>query len=338
MKLFLMAIGIRMNKKETTQATDIVVPFYDLLTASDNFSQDVLSGLSQRPRVISAKYLYDQVGSELFEKITQQPEYYAARAELDILSRHSKDIAQYIPDNATLIDLGSGSSKKIRALLNILKPARYVAVDISQDMLLKSTTQLSVDFPWLEVHALCSDFSEQLDLPPLFADDNLVVFYPGSSIGNFSPDEAKKFLRQIHALVGKNGQLLVGVDLKKDVGILHEAYNDGAGVTAAFNMNLLQRINNELDANINLDQFKHEAFYNTKQSRIEMHLVSTCNQQVSIKDKNFEFSFGESIHTESSYKYSFESFEQLAQGVNFSVEQIWTDQKNYFSGQLLIAQ
>lgn len=313
------------------------ITLHDYMPEEDDFLADVLNGLSRRPRSIPPKYFYDHRGSELFDQICELPEYYPTRTENKILQTYSHEIATHINDDAVLIELGSGASKKIRTLLESVRPMRYVGVDISRDFLQQSTQTLADLYPWLDVHAVHADFAQSLSLP----DDSLgnlnLAFYPGSSIGNFSHEEAQRFLEQIHDLVGVQGKLLIGVDLKKDPFLLHAAYNDAQGITAAFNINLLHRINNELDADIDPEKFQHEAFYNESEGRIEMHLVSTANQTFSISGHTFSFSLGDSIHTENSYKYSLTEFNELAASAGFETEEVWCDENELFSDHLLRA-
>ncbi len=313
------------------------VEFHDYSVTDSDFLGEVLSGLSRTPKAISPKYLYDQQGSVLFDKICELPEYYPARTETGIFRDNVDDIAHHIGEECILVELGSGSSEKIRVLLESFRPNQYLGVDISKEFLLEATQSLADDYPWLEVHAVCADFSSELTLPPHCNTDSVVAFYPGSSIGNFHTDEAIAFMRQIHGLVGIGGQLLIGVDLKKDEQVLHGAYNDKAGVTAAFNLNLLHRINRELGADIDVEKFQHEAFYNESKGRVEMHLVSITNQAFMIGQKKFSLATGDSIHTESSYKYSLQEFAKIAGQSGFQVRKVWTDQNDYFSAQLLVA-
>ena len=313
------------------------VQFYDYSPRSADFKHDVIAGLARRPRAIPPKYFYDQTGSELFDRICEQPEYYPAQTEIGIYRRHAADIAECIGRGCVLVELGSGASEKIRPLLESLRPRQYLGVDISKAFLLEATNHLAEDYPWLEVRAVCADFTERLALPPQCADGPVAAFYPGSSIGNFEPRQAEELIRRVRRLVGKGGKFLIGVDLEKDRDILHRAYNDEAGVTAAFNLNLLNRMNAELGANINVDQFEHEAFYNEAAGRVEMHLVSTARQRFQIDGRQFSLSPGERIHTENSHKYSLPRFADLARGADFAVDKVWTDDKKFFSAQLLTA-
>jgi len=313
------------------------VEFHDYSAASSDFLNEVLSGLSNIPKAIPAKYLYDQRGAELFNKICELPEYYPTRTETGIFRDNADDIAEHMGEKNIFVELGSGNSEKARILLESFRPSQYLGVDISKEFLLEATQNLADDYPWLQVHAVCADFSRQLRLPAHCISSSIVAFYLGSSIGNFHPDEAVAFMQQIHKLIGIGNQLLIGVDLKKDEQFLHAAYNDKAGVTAAFNLNLLHRMNRELDADIDVEKFQHEAFYNPSRGRIEMHLVSITNQVLKIGKRKFSLALGDSIHTESSYKYSLQEFGQLAEQSGFRIQKVWTDENNYFSTQLLIA-
>jgi len=305
--------------------------FYDLHPAAADFRSEVLSGLARSPRKLSPKFFYDHHGSQLFEAITELPEYYPTRAEISILEEHGETIADFLGQDCLLLELGSGSSKKIRVLLDALKPAAYMPMDISREHLLDSAQALVADYPALEVHAACADFATDFELP--YCPEHLprAAFFPGSSIGNFEPAQALKLLQRVAGYVGEGGKLLIGVDLKKDAGILHAAYNDEQQVTAAFNLNMLQRINRELDADFDLQAFSHDAFYNVGESRVEMHLVSRNRQTVTVAGHTFDFAEGETIHTESSYKYDVEEFLSLATQAGFVSDQVWTDDQQLFS-------
>lgn len=312
------------------------VKFHDYAPTGSDFLAEVIEGLSRTPKKISPKFFYDQHGSELFDEICLQPEYYPTRTEVGILQANANQIAALIGAECVLVELGSGASEKVRLLFDALSPASYMGVDISKDFLLLSTRRLAHDYPELEVHAVCADFSQQLELPVQTGRGQVVAFFPGSSIGNFEPPAAVKFLTQVADCVGPGGKLLIGVDLKKDSAILNSAYNDTAGVTAAFNLNLLQRMQDELAAELELDAFHHRAFYNAAQGRVEMHLVSAREQTIVLADEVFELAAQESIHTESSYKYSLAEFASLAARAGFGVEQAWTDPAQMFSVQLLV--
>ena len=305
--------------------------FTDLHPEPADMRADVLAGLSRRRKQLPPKYFYDQQGSRLFDAVTELSEYYPTRTEIGILQRYGSEMAELVGRDALLVELGSGSSYKIRVLLQALEPAVYVPVDISREHLLESAGALARSFDRLVVHAVCADYSVPLELPLHGDDRGRAAFFPGSSIGNFDPDEARRFLGRIGALVGVGGKLLIGVDLIKDASVLNAAYNDAQGVTAEFNINLLRRINRELGADFDLEGFRHLAFFNTAESRIEMHLVSSADQQVRLAGERFAFVEGESIHTESSYKYSIEGFQALVGEVGFDTERVWSDPDDLFS-------
>ena len=307
------------------------VTFHDLHPTLDNIKMEVLNGLSSQPKVIPPKFFYDHDGSLLFDRITELPEYYPTRAEIAILGEHGDEMASLLGEECFLLELGSGSSKKIRLLLDALQPVIYMPMDISKKHLLQSSEILGAEYPDLEIHATCVDYSKDFQLPYSPGRKCKAAFFPGSSIGNFEPLQAGKLLQQIARLLGKGGALLIGVDLEKEPKYLHAAYNDAQGVTAAFNLNLLTRINRELKANFQLSHFKHHAFYNEKQGRIEMHLVSGASQEVNIGERTFAFAEGETIHTENSYKYTLKQFHQLATDAGFRVEQVWLDSARLFS-------
>jgi dimethylhistidine N-methyltransferase len=301
------------------------IHFHDLHPAPADMRADVLHGLALPQKRLAPKYFYDAHGSRIFDAICELAEYYPTRTEIDILRRHGAAMAERLGRDALLVELGSGSSLKIRVLLEALRPAVYMPVDISKDHLLQSAESLAATFPSLQVHAVCADYSVPFQLPVDDHEHPRAAFFPGSSVGNFDPADAERFLRRIGDLLGPGGRLLVGVDLVKDRQVLEAAYNDADGVTADFNLNLLTRINRELGADFDLAGFRHRARFNAESSRIEMHLISTRAQQVSISGKSFAFAEGESIHTESSYKYSIEGFHALARRAGFEPEQVWTD-------------
>jgi dimethylhistidine N-methyltransferase len=309
--------------------------FYDAHPGGGNLREEVIAGLEADPRAIPPKFFYDERGSGLFDRICDQPEYYQTRTEMGILRDCVPELARYIGEECMLVELGSGASRKVRLLLEELRPSGYVGVDISREFLLSSTAALARDYPWLEVHAACVDFSDGLEIP--HCDDRLhkVAFFPGSSIGNFDPDDAVRLLRDVGELVGPGGHLLIGVDLKKDVQALNAAYNDAAGVTAAFNLNLLERIRGELDSDIDPASFEHYAFYNPLPGRIEMHLLSREPQTIQVEGRLFRFERGEGIHTENSYKYTVAGFGELAARAGFSKTAVWTDDRQLFSVHLL---
>jgi dimethylhistidine N-methyltransferase len=297
------------------------------------FEADVLEGLHASPKRIPAKYFYDAHGSDLFERITEVPEYYPTRCEMRILRRRSADIAKLIPAGAALVEFGSGSSKKARILLRAApRLAAYVPVDICGEMIDREAAELRVDFPNLKVLPVTADICKPFRLPEeAKTAPTRVGFFPGSTIGNFEPHEAAAFLRNAANILGEGGVLIVGVDLVKPTEVLNAAYNDAEGVTAEFNLNLLTRMNRELDGNFRLDMFEHHAFYNRERHRIEMHLASLGRQKVRVAGETVDFRAGETIHTENSYKYSIESFSALARGVGWLPAGAWTDSRKYFS-------
>ena len=283
-------------------------------------------GLSLPQKALPPKYFYDAAGSRLFERICRLPEYYLTRAELQLTRRHIEAIARFAGRGCELIEFGSGASVKTRLLIRALRPAAYLPVDISPTALDGAAKRLAREFPWLRIVPVNGDFSRPIDLPKARA--RRVVYFPGSTIGNLTPQEAHGFLAMSRSQAAR---MLVGVDLKKDANILHAAYNDRRGVTAAFNMNLLARVNSELKADFDMRRFAHYAFYNAPLGRIEMHLVSLERQQVRIGRHRFRFDAGESIHTENSYKYSIEEFRSLAADAGFTGRRVWTDPRGLFA-------
>jgi dimethylhistidine N-methyltransferase len=304
-----------------------------------SFAGDIVAGLTARPKRLSPKYFYDETGARLFEQITALPEYYLTRAELAVLRDNAAAIADYIQDGAALVEFGSGSSRKARVLLAAApKIAAYVPVDISSELLAEEAQALRRDYPRLKVLPVEADFTRPFRLPAALADIPRTGFFPGSTIGNFEPHEACSFLRHARQILGAGSILIIGVDLVKDKDILNAAYDDEAGVTAKFNLNLLTRINRELGANFDLTSFSHKAFYNSERSRIEMHLASKKRQKVRVAGRTIDFRAGETIHTENSYKYTLESFGALARGAGWTPAAVWTDRDGYFSVQALRAQ
>jgi dimethylhistidine N-methyltransferase len=309
---------------------------YRSLAFSDDetqtFASDVIAGLSCVQKRIPAKYFYDLTGSRLFERIIELPEYYPARCELEILNTNATAITDLFPAAAALVEFGSGSSKKARILAQATRNiSAYVPVDISMEFLTQEAAGFQRDFPQIEVFPVAADFVRPFKIPGAIAASPRVGFFPGSTIGNFDPLEVVAFLRHAQNLLGRDAILIVGVDLIKRRDILHAAYNDADGVTARFNLNLLARMNKELGADFDLSAFKHDAFYNDKFNRIEMHLVSLLDQTVNIADETISFRRGESIHTENSYKYTVEAFGALAQGEGWAPVAAWLDAAGYFS-------
>jgi dimethylhistidine N-methyltransferase len=308
---------------------------------ADSFREDVIAGLSLPQKALLPKYFYDAIGSRLFEAICRLKEYYPTRAELALTRTHLGAIARFsgarTSPGVTLIEYGSGQGRKSRLLIEALRPSTYIPVDISQDALRQAATKLRHLFPWLDIRPVHGDFSQPLKIPVAQGRGRRVVYFPGSTIGNLTPGEARAFLRMTRRQVRAGGAMLVGVDLKKDANVLHAAYNDAGGVTAAFNLNLLARINRELSGDFRLRRFRHYAFYNAALGRIEMHLVSLVPQTVNIGSHRFAFEAGESIHTENSYKYSVDGFRALASSAGFKGGKIWLDPKGLFSLHGLIA-
>jgi dimethylhistidine N-methyltransferase len=299
-------------------------------TSTRRFRADVRRGLHARPKYLPCKYFYDRTGSDLFEQITDLDEYYLTRTERAIMERHAPEMAALLGRGCLLIEYGSGSSAKTRLLLDHLKdPVGYVPIDLSAGPLRRSGQALAAEYPALAVLPLCADFTRSLTLPrPRRPATRQVVYFPGSTIGNFAPAEAIELLRRT---AQRGDALLLGADLRKDVHVIEAAYNDRRGVTAAFNRNLLVRINRELGGDFVPDRFAHRAFFNATEGRIEMHLVSDCAQSARIGGDLFSFAEGESIHTENSYKYRLEELQSLADSAGFDTERTWTDDAGLFS-------
>jgi dimethylhistidine N-methyltransferase len=301
-------------------------------TGLDRFRADVLRGLGRPKKDIPCKYLYDDRGSALFDEICELEEYYLTRTELAILNRHVAEMAETIGPDCELIELGSGSGLKTRLLLeHLLEPRAYFPVDISVEPLTRSASTLSRRFPALEIIPVCDDFTHDFDLPATGPHPaRRVVYFPGSTIGNFSPTAAQRLLRSIARLVGRGGGLLIGFDLDKDASIVWPAYNDRRGISAAFSLNLLARINRELDAEFDLDAFAHRADYLRGEERVEISLVSQCEQPVRVAGEVITFDAGEPIHTEDSYKYTLGHFARLTGSAGFTIERQWFDENRYF--------
>ena len=301
------------------------------------FGRDVIDDLSQHPKRLSPKYFYDATGSELFERITLLPEYYPTRSELSILRDRRSAISAIVPDGAALVEFGAGATTKVRLLLNECAFDAYVPVDISGDFLKAQAEALRKDFPGLAVYPVAADFTAPFTLPDAVGAMPKVGFFPGSTLGNFEPHEACGFLRSARDILGEGAQMVIGVDLEKDERVLYEAYNDKAGVTARFNLNVLHRINSELGGNFDLSAFRHRAIYNRERHRIEMHLISRRAQTARVLGRSFSFRAGETIHTENSYKYSLERFIALARGSGWTPRESWTDSAGMFSVHALVA-
>jgi dimethylhistidine N-methyltransferase len=312
--------------------------FIDLAPREESFRDGLLAGLARPRKAISCKFLYDERGSALFEAICATPEYYPTRTELRILEEAAPEIAALLGPDCALVEFGSGNSRKVRTLLDAMAaPRAYLPVDISRELHLHAAGGVAADYPRLEVIAVCADYTESFRLPPVDGARRLAGFFPGSTIGNFVPEEAAAFLRRAGRTLGRGGFLLVGVDLEKDAETLNAAYNDRAGVTAAFSLNLLARANAELGADFNLDGFEHEAFFAPDEGRIEIYLRSLAEQEVRIGRRSFRFRAGERIHTEYSYKYTVDGFQRLAASAGFRARRCWTDEADLFSVHLLEA-
>jgi len=298
----------------------------------EEFRRAVLEGLSRAPRAIPAKFLYDARGSALFDAICELPEYYLTRTETNILRQHAAEIGRRAGPGCALVEFGSGSSVKSRLLIEALpRIALYAPIDISRSHLDATAAQLRRDYPRLTVEPVCADFMGPVPVPAIDTEARRLGFFPGSTIGNLEPAEATTFMKGARALVGDDGALVLGVDLKKDPQRLHDAYNDSAGITAAFTLNLLRRMNRELHATFDLSAFAHEAFYNAAESRIEIYFRSLREQSVLVAGRRFDFAEGERVHTEYSYKYDAASIEALAHSSGFRIAETWTDPSRLFA-------
>ncbi|MFO8231325.1 MAG: L-histidine N(alpha)-methyltransferase [Longimonas sp.] len=310
-----------------------VHPLTDGPRTTQSMKDDVIHGLSQTPKQLPAKYLYDERGSSLFDDICTLEAYYPTRTEVQILDAHANDMASHVGAEAALVEYGSGTSQKTHRLLEALHDAAaYVPIDIAREHLLAASERIAEAFPELPVFPVWADYTAMVPMPvPADAYTRAVAFYPGSTIGNFLPEQAVSFLKQVRTRVGANGGLLIGADLKKDPDRLRRAYDDPEGVTAAFNKNLLVRLNRELDANFAVDQFRHEARWDAEHSRIEMHLVSQTDQTVQVAGQSFAFEAGASICTEYSHKYTLEGFDALLARADWQRRTTWTDPNRLFS-------
>ena len=298
----------------------------------ENFRDEVLDGLSKSPRQLPYKFFYDQRGAQLFQEICDLPEYYITRTEIEILRLHGADMAKALGPQVELIGLGTGAGTKTRILLEELhNPAVYVPIDISKEQLERSSARFREMFPTLQVLPVCVDYLEPFELPlPRRLSSRSVIYFPGSTIGNFEPEIASEFLARLVDVAGDGGGLLIGVDLQKDRDVLERAYNDAAGVTAQFNKNLLVRINRELEADFDLNRWQHHAIYSPSEGRIEIYLISDNEQTVHIGAREFQFRAGEEILTEYSYKHTIAGFIELARKAGFHFEQVWTDDARWF--------
>lgn len=327
-----MSQGGSINQSTEPQPT---LRVFDRKPEPDDVRAEVLAGLSATPKRLHPKFFYDEAGSKLFEAITRLPEYYLTRTELGIFDAHLHDLAAAVPAGACLVEYGSGSSLKIRRMLSAMAPAAYVPVDISGDHLLEMARSLSRDYPDLAIYPTCADFTSRFELPPPVADLRKVGFFPGSSIGNFTPRDAAAFLSTVAATLGRSARLIIGVDLVKDAAILEAAYDDAAGVTAAFNRNLLKHLGTVLNADLHADIFQHRAIYNDTLGAVQMFLLARQAHEVVIDGQTIRFEAGEAIHTENSFKYQPDNFLALARSAGFEQVERWLDDRGWFAVYLL---
>ena len=306
---------------------------------ADQLTNEALEGLRKSPKQLSPVWFYDEEGSCLFDSICDLPEYYLTRTEMQIMSEYAGEMAQLIGPNAALIEFGSGSSDKTRVLIDKLESLScYVPIDISRDYLFEAAGLLARDYPHLRISPVCADFTQPFDLPVhIAAAQRRIVYFPGSTLGNFETDAARRLLTTMRTIIGRKGAVLIGIDLKKDRDVLERAYNDAAGVTAEFNLNALRHINRELGADFDVDAFEHSALWVEDMSRIEMHLVSTRDQEVHLGDETVNIRRGEHLRTECCHKYTLEGFAQLAASADLDVTHVWTDDERKFSVQMLEA-
>lgn len=325
------------QRAEARRTAPARVALRDLGPDARRLRDDAWAGLGAPRKTLPCKYFYDACGSALFERICELPEYYPTRTELGILEAHGGEMAERLGRACLLVEYGSGSSRKTRLLLDRLQaPAGYVPIDISRAALAASAQRLTAAYPELEVLPVCADYGEPFELPqPRRLAACRAVFFPGSTIGNFTPPDAERFLARMARVAGEDGGLLIGADLRKSPAVLEAAYDDAAGVTAAFNRNLLVRLNREVGADFDLARFAHRASWNEPAGRVEMHLVSTHDQEVVVGGRRFRFAAGETIHTENSYKYTLDGFARLAAGAGLAVRRVWTDPRAWFSVQWL---
>ena len=310
----------------------VVTSFSDRHPEPSSILGEAIAGLTGMPKTLPSKYFYDARGSELFQRICALPEYYVTRTETALLGEIVGQAAEIIGPGASIIEYGTGSSEKIGILLSALeRPTALVAVDISGSALRHAAEAMARDFPDLAVHAVCTDFTKAFKLPDLAGQGRRVVFFSGSSLGNFDHAQSVRFLANAAQVVGPGGGMLIGIDLKKDEAVLNAAYDDAQGVTAEFNLNILRHLNRECDAAFDLDAFSHRAFYNKEAGRVEMHLVSLRAQTADLGGRSISFTRGETIHTENSYKYSVSEFQDLSRRAGLEPLHAWTDAENLFS-------
>ena len=317
-------------REQTSRKSDKVV-FRNEHPDLSHSREEILAGLQTTQKTVNPKWFYDEYGSQLFDQITRLPEYYPTRTEVAILTENREQISARCGHGCLFIEPGSGSSEKVRILLDTLQPAAYVPMDISADFLQSAALELGGEYPWLDIYAVCADFNQGWSFLDALPTGKRVVFYPGSTIGNLEPKLAAEFLIRVRDMMGENGGALVGVDTHKSTDRLNAAYNDSQGVTAKFNLNVLRGLNEVMDAEFEEDSFRHHAFYNTEVRRIEMHLVSERKQSVRCNGGTVEFALGETLHTESSYKYTPQSFVALVEAAGLKLAQSWMDADELFS-------
>jgi dimethylhistidine N-methyltransferase len=322
---------------DSTEIGPAPIDLLDFEPVADDVRAEVVAGLTSAPKTLPCKFFYDDRGSQLFDAICECREYYPTRTELTIMRKHAREMAKVMGPRTLLVEYGSGSSLKTRVLLDHLPDAAgYVPIDISRNHLMHSARALAASYPHLPIRPVCADYTRPFRLPA-FADqspERTVAYFPGSTIGNFEPDQALAFLQSVRKICGRASGLLIGVDLKKDPARLHAAYNDSAGVTAAFNTNLLRRINHDIGSNFDVGSFAHYAFYNPAKSRMEMHLMSRRAQQINLGGGiAVHFDEGESVHTESCHKYTLDTFASLANAAGYRRQAVWTDPMAWFSVQ-----
>lgn len=314
----------------TTIPHEVQANFRDDEPQTDDFLEQALHGLQQNPPTLPSKFFYDRRGSELFDRICELPEYYPTRTEISILQKHIPDIARTIGPKVQLVEPGSGSAVKIRLLLDHLQQVvSYVPLEISRSHLLASAKDIAQAYPGLKVLPICADYMQPVQLPPLDEARRRVLFFPGSTLGNLPGQLATQLLERMARMAGEDGGLLIGIDLRKSLDVLIPAYNDSQGITAAFNLNMLHRLHNELGSDVNPEQFHHEAIWNDDASRIEMHLVSNRNQSFTLGGRQFTFAEGDRIVTEYSHKYTLDAFEMLAP--DWQLKQVWQDDRHWFA-------
>ncbi len=305
--------------------------FHDLEHDHEDFESAVLEGLGRRHKSLPSKFFYDERGSKLFDRITELPEYYPTRTEIGMLQRFAGEIAETVGAAPTVVEFGAGSVVKIRLLLDAVHAPVFVPLDISREHLMQSSRDLAADYPDTRVIAICADFTRNIELPQDLPTWNRLGFFPGSTLGNFTRRDAEAFLVNARKTLGPGSAFLVGIDLRKDEETLRKAYNDSQGVTAAFNLNILRRINRELGGNFDLQRFAHDAPWLADEGRIEMHLVSKAAQTVTVAGRRFDFAEGEYIHTEYSHKYGVDEFRAMAQRAGYTPVRVWVDDDNLFS-------